>query len=93
MKYIRQQDYEYIMQKYHADRFTRRDDLFSEDSGMDPEKILSGISENKRDWQNLKTKIRDAASSYLYTATQRSPMILPIINELSEKDFNEEEND
>ena len=52
--------------------------------------VLSGISENKRDWQNLKTKIRDAASSHLYAATQRSPMILPIINELSEKDFEEE---
>ena len=53
--------------------------------------VLSGISENKRDWQNLKTKIRDAASSHLYAATQRSPMILPIINELSEKDFDEED--
>ena len=54
--------------------------------------VLSGIAENKRDWQNLKTKIRDAAGGYLYTATQRSPMILPIINELSEKDFDEEDN-
>lgn len=55
--------------------------------------VLSGIAENKRDWQNLKTKIRDAASSYLYTATQRSPMILPIINELSEKDFADSKTD
>ena len=55
--------------------------------------VLSGISENKRDWQNLKTKIRDAAGDYLYTVTQRSPMILPIINELSEKDFDSEDND
>ncbi len=55
--------------------------------------VLSGISENKRDWQNLKTKIRDAAGDYLYTVTQRSPMILPIINELSEKDFDGEDND
>ena len=55
--------------------------------------VLSGIAENKRDWQNLKTKIRDAAGGYLYTATQRSPMILPIINELSEKDFDEEDNE
>ena len=31
--------------------------------------VLSGIAENKRDWQNLKTKIRDAAGGYLYTAT------------------------
>ena len=54
--------------------------------------VLSGISENKRDWQNLKTKIRDAAGGYIYTATQRSPMILPLINEISEKDFDKEDN-
>lgn len=54
--------------------------------------VLSGISENKRDWQNLKTKIRDAAGGYVYTATQRSPMILPLINEIKEKDLNKEEN-
>lgn len=47
--------------------------------------ILESISENKRDWQNLKTKIRDAAGSYLYTQTQRSPMILPLINEIKEE--------
>ena len=55
--------------------------------------VRSGISENKRDWQNLKLKIRDAAGSYLYTATQRSPMILPIINEISEDDFDLDEDD
>ena len=54
--------------------------------------VLSGIAENKRDWQNLKTKIRDAAGGYIYTVTQRSPMILPLINEIKEKDFNKEEN-
>ncbi len=53
--------------------------------------VLSGIAENKRDWQNLKTKIRDAAGGYIYTVTQRSPMILPLINEIKEKDFNKEE--
>lgn len=55
--------------------------------------VLSGISENKRDWQNLKTRIRDSAGSYLYTATQRSPMILPIITEISEDDFDIDEDD
>ena len=55
--------------------------------------VLSGISENKRDWQNLKTKIRDSLGGYLYTVTQRSPMILPIINELKEKDLNKSDND
>ncbi len=46
--------------------------------------VLESVSENKRDWQNLKTKIRDAAGSFLFTKTQRSPMILPIINEIKE---------
>ena len=53
--------------------------------------VLSGISENKRDWQNLKTKIRDAAGGYIYTTTQRSPMVLPLINEIKEKDFDKED--
>ena len=64
--------------------------LAGESHGAGIVAVLSGIAENKRDWQNLKTKIRDAAGSHLYAATQRSPMILPKINELSEKDFEEE---
>lgn len=44
--------------------------------------LLSSVSENKRDWQNLKTKIRDAAGDYLYGLTQRKPMILPLIEEV-----------
>ncbi len=35
-----------------------------------------------RDWANLKLKIRDAASNYLYGLTKRSPMILPVIEEV-----------
>ena len=69
------------------------EELISRTKEVVEKAVLSGIAENKRDWQNLKTKIRDAASSYLYTATQRSPMILPIINELSEKDFEEDDSD
>ena len=44
--------------------------------------LLSSVSENKRDWQNLKTKIRDSAGDYLYGLTQRKPMILPLIEEV-----------
>ena len=44
--------------------------------------LLSSVSENKRDWQNLKTKIRDSAGAYLYGLTQRKPMILPLIEEV-----------
>lgn len=44
--------------------------------------LIDSIGENRRDWQNLKTKIRDAASDYLYGLTQRKPMILPIIQDI-----------
>lgn len=46
------------------------------------EALISSVSENKRDWQNLKAKIRDAAGDYLYGLTQRRPMILPVIQEV-----------
>lgn len=36
-------------------------------------------NENVHDWTSMKSRIRDAVSSYLYRNTKRSPMILPII--------------
>ncbi len=62
------------------------DALMSATKDVVEKAVLESISDNKRDWQNLKTKIRDAAGSYLYTKTQRSPMILPIINEIKESE-------
>ncbi|MBP0990172.1 MAG: ribonuclease J [Oscillospiraceae bacterium] len=35
-----------------------------------------------KDWVNLKTKMRDELGEYLYKATKRTPMILPIIQEI-----------
>lgn len=61
------------------------EDLMENTKKVIEKAILSGVSENKRDWQNLKTKIRDAAGDYLYGLTQRSPMILPIIQEMKTK--------
>ncbi len=46
--------------------------------------VEASISDNKRDWQNLKTKIKDAVGSYLFGLTKRSPMVLPIIEEISQ---------
>ena len=37
---------------------------------------------NIRDWNTIKTKIRDGVSKFLFTRTKRSPMILPIIMEI-----------
>jgi ribonuclease J len=37
---------------------------------------------NIRDWNTVKTKIKDAVAKFLFTRTKRSPMILPIIMEI-----------
>lgn len=37
---------------------------------------------NVRDWSNIKQRVRDSVSKYLYEKTRRSPMILPIIMEI-----------
>ena len=68
MKYIKRQDYEYIINKYHDTtkpfdghkRFIRRDEIFSPDSGMDPEAILAGIMENDKQYKTLSHSVRKA---------------------------------
>lgn len=68
MKYIRQADYDYIINKYHDTakpfdphkRFIRRDELFSPDTGLDPEEILAGITENDRQYASLPHAVRKA---------------------------------
>ena len=35
-----------------------------------------------REWNSIKTRLRDALSDYIYEKTKRSPMILPIIMEI-----------
>ncbi len=37
---------------------------------------------NTRDWNTLKTRIKDGVSKFLFTKTKRSPMVLPIIMEV-----------
>ncbi len=37
---------------------------------------------NIRDWNTIKTRIRDGVSKFLFTKTKRSPMILPVIMEV-----------
>ncbi|WP_367925018.1 ribonuclease J [uncultured Ruthenibacterium sp.] len=44
---------------------------------------LAGMSaQDMRDFGNVKTRIRETVSSYLYRRTKRSPMILPILMEV-----------
>ena len=68
MKYIKEADYEYIINKYHDagkpfdpfSRFIRRDEIFSEKTGMAPADILSGISENDKLYAEMPHPIRKA---------------------------------
>jgi ribonuclease J len=40
------------------------------------------VEEHVRDWNSVKTRVREALSSYIYRRTKRSPMILPILMEV-----------
>ena len=39
-------------------------------------------AERVRDWNSVKTRVREALSSYIYRKTKRNPMILPILMEV-----------
>lgn len=39
-------------------------------------------TERVRDWNSVKTRVRESVSSYVYRKTKRSPMILPILMEV-----------
>ncbi|MFI3169761.1 MAG: ribonuclease J [Faecalibacterium sp.] len=40
------------------------------------------MDENVRDWNSVKTRVREALSSYIYRKTKRSPMVLPVLMEV-----------
>ena len=40
------------------------------------------VEEHVRDWNSVKTRVREALSSYIYRRTKRSPLILPILMEV-----------
>jgi len=40
------------------------------------------MADNMRDWASVKSRVREALSSYIYRKTKRSPMILPILMEV-----------
>ena len=71
MKYIKPQDYHYIMNKYASDRFSRNDAFFSDESGMDGEEILAGIFKNDVQYEHLPHPIRKArAMEYVLKNTR-----------------------
>ncbi len=92
MKYIRQVDFEYIINKYHDTskpfdgyaRFIRRDELFTPETGSAPDDIISGILKNDKSYQSLPHCIRKArALEYVLKNTRIScdkRDIFPAIN-------------
>jgi hypothetical protein len=73
MKYIAPQNYDYIISKYPQKRFARKDEAFSEGSGMSPEEIMTGIWENDKKYENLPHPVRKArALEYILMHTRIS---------------------
>lgn len=92
MEYINSQDYDYIINKYHDtakpfdpfSRFIRHDEIFSPETGMDPEDIISGIWQNDALYGDMPHPIRKArAFEYVLKNTRircDSRDIFPAIN-------------
>ena len=73
MKYIKDSDFNYIMTKYPERRFTRKDESFSPDSGMAPEDIIEGITDNDAIYAELSHPVRKArALEYVLKNTRIS---------------------
>jgi len=60
MQYIKDSDYEYIMNKYHKNRFSRKDDIFSENTGMDGDRIKEEILLRDKEITDLPHSVRKA---------------------------------
>lgn len=92
MKYIKDEDYEYIINKYHDtskpfdsfERFIRRDEIFSPETGMDGDAIREGILIQDRAIMDLPHPVRKAkAIEYVLKNTRiacDSRDIFPAIN-------------
>ena len=81
MKYIKQTDYSYIINKYHDSskpfdgfsRFIRRDEIFSDETGMDGQKIKEEILRQDEEMSDLPHVVRKAkAFAYVLGNTKIS---------------------
>ena len=63
--------------------YVRENEELMDGATVQVRELLERISgADMRDWNSVKTRIREAVSSYLYRKTKRSPMILPILMEV-----------
>ena len=58
------------------------DELMNELNSVVCDVLENCYIHNIRDWNTLKTRIKDGVSKFLYQRTHRSPMVLPIIMEV-----------
>ena len=58
------------------------EDMIAEARDMARKALEECRKNNIYEWGNIKNQVRDALSSYFYSRTKRSPMILPIIQEI-----------
>ena len=92
MEYIKNKDYDYIMNKYHNasqpfdghSRFIRKDDIFSDDTGMDGDKIREEIVRRDEEIKHLPHPVRKAKAFEFILENTRiscdSRDIFPAIN-------------
>lgn len=58
------------------------EDLIDEVRELADEAIQNDVNNNVKDWNKIKSDIRDTVSSIIWKRTRRSPMIIPIIMEV-----------
>jgi ribonuclease J len=63
------------------------EDLLDEARTRCEESLEACEERGETDWSTLKSTLRDAIRDFLYSETQRRPMILPIILELDPEDY------
>ncbi len=60
------------------------DDLMEEASNVVLEAVEDCLQRGVKDWNKIRSQIRDSLGGYVWKMTNRRPMILPIITEVSE---------
>ena len=61
----------------------RENESLMEEARKVAEKALEKCqNKNIRDWNNMKSQVRDSLGSYIYDRTKRNPIILPIFLEV-----------
>lgn len=58
------------------------EDMMAQTRRIAKKSMETCMANNTREWGNIKTKIKDDVGDYLWQVTKRTPMILPVIQEV-----------